>query len=621
MLADAAMNRKIDRKFFTYDNAEEGGIRFHDPNKKPKFRERFESRAAIEEYSKQLHESILNQSPMDLLQNVLGRTSPGIIENPSVLKKRTVMINSQIYNQGGYLDSDIAKSVTAYAGTMGKIIGFKKAFPEFATSKNYEGIFESFKLSHDARRNEVLKKEPSKERSKELNKLEREFQDAQNLMKDTYHVFMGTNPAKNPRLNGWAQGLKNLTVSAKLGAVPIYQITELASIVLKQGLMPFMAQGLRPMLMSLNGHLNTKESAAFRANAANAHIGIWNVRNGYAQRLVNADSMSHAPYRTAAESFGVATDNIAHMSGNLYGINQIANMNEGIVANLFQSEVMQAAFAHRDGTITLKQRQKMARYGIQIEKDGPKFITNYENAGGWEISGGYQSLYYDWADAAASNRMAMSMRRAVKDTVLNANAFASPYWAQNPILGMIFMFHGWAYNALNHYTIPLMQRPDAEALLGIIGVVGLSLMSEPLLRLANGKEAFDDDEKWFEAAFKALDYSGLVGPYANQFQALNAGLGNIVPGLQTERAKNYGTGIVGSGGPVAGYINDLARSTGHLIKGDWTEPSANRAERLLPFSSAIPIRNAAKKFIGSFNLPQSKKGADSAEWYKIVFGE
>lgn len=587
----------------------------------PVFRALFKSHGDRMEYAKQVYDSILNQSPMDLLQNVLGRQSPGIIESPSYLKKRTVMINSQIYNQAGFLDPDIAKSVTAYAGTMGKIIGFKKAFPEFATSKNYEGLIESFKISHDIRKQAVQDKEPSKERTKELNVLQKQFTEAQKFMKDTYNVYMGTYASKNPELSRWSKSLKNLTVSAKLGAVPIYQITELASIALKQGLMPFMAQGLRPMLKSLNGHLSGKESEAFIANAANAHIGIYGVRNGYAESLVNADRMSHPPYTTASESFGVATDNIAHMSGNIFGINQIANMNERIMANTFQSEVMQAAFGHRNGKLSLKQRQKMSRYGIQIEEDGPKFIKGYEESGGWEIAGGYQSQYFNWDDTEASNRMALSMRRAVKDTVLNANVFSSPYWAQNPIPGMIFMFHGWAYNALNHYTIPLMQRPDAEALLGVVGVVGMSLMSEPLLRIANGKEAFDDDETWFQEAFKAIDYSGLIGPYANQFQVLNAGLGNPIPGFQTERAKNFGSGLVGSGGPVAGYINDLAHSVGHLLKKDFTENDANRFERLAPFSSAIPIRKAAKQFISSFNLPQTRKGAESESWLNIISGD
>ncbi len=616
-----AANGEIDRKYFTFDNESEGGIKFRDPNKRPVFRDVFESMAHIESHARQTYEKILSQSPMDLLQNVLGTASPGIIEAPGYLKARTTLINSEVYNRAGFLDPDISKSVTAYAGTMGKIIGFKKAFPEFATGKNFEGVLRFFKSEHEERKKLVMDKAPSATRTKELNQLQKEYTDAEKFMKDTYNVFMGTYSSKNPELHRWTTSLKNLTVSAKLGAVPIYQIAELGSIILKQGLMPFLAHGLKPLIQTLNGKLAGKEGEAFRANAANAHIGIYNVQNGYTQKIVNAGSMSHAPFRTAAEKFGIATDNVAHISGNLFGINAIANMNEGIMANTFQSEVMQAAFAHKNGTITLKQRQKMARYGIQIETDGPKFIKGYEESGGWEIAGGFQSNYFNWADSDASNRMALSMRRAVKDTVLNANVFASPYWAQNPIPGMIFMFHGWAYNALNHYTIPFLQRPDAEAMLGIVSIVGLSMLAEPLLRLANGKEAIDDDEKWFERAFKALDYSGLVGPYANQFQSLNAGFGNLVPGLQTERAKNFGTGIVGGGGPVAGYMNDLASSVGHFVKWDWTENDAKKFGRLAPFSSAIPLRRLMKNFIESFNLPQSRKGAESAEWYKILTGE
>lgn len=217
--------------------------------------------------------------------------------------------------------------------------------------------------------------------------------------------------------------------------------------------------------------------------------------------------------------------------------------------------------------------------------------------------------------------MSMAMRRMVKDTIVNGDRFSSPYWAQDPIYSAIFMFHGWAYGALTHYAIPLMQRPDAENMLGLLMVVGLSMLAEPLKRLANGKEAYDNDSTWFDEAYKALDYSGILGPYAEWFQDFNSGLGGaILPQLISEKYKSRQSGV-GSFGPIAGYIADTFKSTGTAIKGNWTENDVKRAWRLLPLSSFLPVRAVANKIIESLNLPQTRQSANTWAYRQSLFGE
>lgn len=610
----------IDRKFFEKEGFE---YKARDVNARPKFRTPFASDFERNQFAQQTKDSILNQSPTDLLHAVLGSAEPGIVENPKYLQKRSILIDSQIFNKTDFLDPDISKSVSAYAGTFGKIIGFKKALPEFSQGKGFEGVLFAFKHEHQKRVDKVLEEPESQDRAKKLHKIDKEFKQAEKFMSDTYKVYMGTYASEtNPEFKKISTSLKNLVVSAKLGAVPIYQIAELGAIVLKQGLMPFLAQGLRPAIKTLNGKLEGREAQAFRDNAANAHIALNHVQNGYAQRLINGHTMSEPPTTTAAEKLGVWSDNLAHMSGNIFGTNYVANLNERISANAFQSEVMQAMFAHKEGRLTDKQRVKMARYGIQVEDWSSRFIKGYEDAEGWSMSGGYQSQYFKWGDAEAANRMSLSIRRAVHDTVVNRNAFTSPYWANNPFMSMIFMFHGWAYGAFNHYAVPMMQRPDAEAILGTVSVVGLSMLAEPMLRLANGKTAYDDDTTWFDEAFKSVEYSGMLGPYPQYLMDLNNAFGGaLVPHLQPENQKMHGQGIVGSGGPVAGYLNDLASTLGHGLKGDYTENDVKRGGRLLPFASHLLIRDHSRKYIESFNLPQTRKGANSWAWREQLLGE
>ena len=615
----AARDGEIDPKFFKREGDE---FVFHEPFQQPKFRKRFESDLHLKQHVQQAYDAILNQSPDDLIQAVFGSLSPGIIENPSYLKGRHLLFDTTEHNNLGFLDPDISKSIASYASNMGKIIGFKKALPEFSQSKGIDGVLSHFQAEYDKNRFELEALPESPDRSKKVNKLHKEYVKDKKLMSDTYKVFMGTYSAKNPELQRWTSSIKNLVASAKLGAVPIYQIAELGAIIMKQGIMPFLATGLRPMIKTLGGTLKGVEQEERRQNAASAHLALWTVRNGYADKLINSGRQSYNRSSSVSEKIGVASDNIAHMSSNLFGINYIANMNETTAANIFQSDVMIAAFSHKAGTLTQKQINKMARYGIDIKKHGPTFIKEYEQAGGFDLYGGYYSKYYKWNNLEASNLMSMGMRRMVKDTIVNADRFSSPYWTQNPIGGAVFMFHGWAYGALTHYAIPMMQRPDAENMLGLLAVVGMSMMAEPLKRIANGKEPYDNDTNWFDEVYKAIDYSGMLGPYAGWFQDFNSLTGGaIAPGLISEKYKNRPTNPLGGGGPVLGYISDLATTLGHGAKGDWTENDVKRGERLFPLSSFLPLRNITNKWIESMDFPQTRKSANTWAYRQYLFGE
>ena len=613
-----AREGEINRKFF---NRKGEDYEFLDPNKPVKLRKPFANDFELNEYVKQKYNAILNQSPDDLLAQVFGHVNPGMIEQPAYTEQRTLLFDMTKHIEAGFRDPDINKSIASYANVMGKAIGFKKAFPEFSLDKGFEGVIRHFDIEHNEFFEKINAMPEGKEKVKALNKLAKQKEKSVKFMKNTYEAYMGTIGKGDPEMQRWISALKNLVVSVKLGAVPLYQISELGAIMMNTGIYPFLANGLRPMLKSLNGNLPGKEGEELRANAANAHLAIHTVQHGYAQRLTNSSSNSYAPSTSVSEKVGVATENLSHMSGNLFGTNSISNVLETLAATLFQSEVMQAAFAHKKGTITLKQQQKMARYGIQIEDWSDRFIKGYKESGGWEMNGAHYSKYYNWADAEASNRMALSMRRMVQDTIVNRNVFSSPYWSNNPFLGMIFMFHGWAYGALNHYTIPLMQRPDAQNVLGAMTVIGLSLMVDPIKRVVAGKEAYTDDDSWFTEAYKALDYSGIVGPYAEWFEDINSALGHpIMKSFQSERYKNRPVGI-GAAGPIAGYLNDVLGTVKHGLKGDWTENDVKRAERLLPFSSSPIISGILNKYISSFNLPQKRSQTEPWAYWQYLHPE
>lgn len=622
-LDEEALSGKIDNKFFEHDGYE---ATFHDPEAPLKFRATYPNDQARINQSKSWFDAKMNMSPQDIIHSVLGDMT-GDRGMPSYFKQRSIMIPSSVYNEAGFLDPDLSKTITAYMQSVGRVFGFKTAFPEFAVGHDFSGVIKGISQEHEKRKAIELVKPRTPERDKALLKMDKEFKSDLDFMKDTYNLYMGrfSSDAKPSVIKGVGI-MKNLVAGLKLGAVPIYQITDAAAIVMKQGLMPFLSLGLKPLLLSMNGYLKGPHAEAWIENASHALVGLNTAQNGYAQKFFNGLSMSEPPvggaFGGALEKVSTGTKNFAQWSGNFFGINALANLNERIAASAFQSEVMHAAFSFKNGTITAAQRTKMARYGIQIEKDADAFISGYHEADGWKVGrNGYQSQYYKWTDHAASARMSMSIRRAVHDSVVNGNIFQSPLWSNNPVGSMIFMFHAWAYNAFNRYTVPLLQRPDSEHIFGAMGLVGMSMMSEPLLRMANGKEPYKDDDTWFNSALKGMEYSGLLGPTWEVLANVNKAAGNpIFPSLQTERGRGYNK-FGAFAGPVAGMIMDIVDVAGHGIKGDLTQGDARKIAHMTPLLSNLALRSKTNQFIESSGLPASRRGAEPWMWRKYIYGD
>jgi len=271
---------------------------------------------------------------------------------------------------------------------------------------------------------------------------------------------------------------------------------------------------------------------------------------------------------------------------------------------------MDAAFKFKSGTLTQLDKQKMAHIGIQIEEVAENFIRNFEESGGWKQGkNGYQSLYWKWSDTDAVTRMANSVRRGVQDSIINSSKYASPYWSQSPLQSVVFMFHGWAYNAFNRYAVPLMQRPDAQHMIGLASIVGLSMMSEPLLNMSNGKPAFDDEKTLINNSMRALDYSGFLGPTWDLLANINKATGQALWKDTAQKRANYG-GVGALFGPVVGMSWDMAQAGGHLIKGDFTQGDAKQIAHMLPFLNHILNRNAVNELVKSSGLPERRANAE-----------
>jgi len=603
-LHQRAHKGEIDNKLFTKD---QNVIKFRDPNEWAKFRKPFESddaRIAAAEAQRNLY---LNNTTEQIQQSIMGSMMPSLVANP--LKRRTFLIPAKILNDAGFIASDVPKAAASYSRALGRHIALNKVFKDINMLEGEAGPAGMARILGEERTQFEKKinadeKLTQEKREKELLKLDRDFRDATQFMKNMMDSFMGRTNASASTLRV-TRAIKNFAASTKLGGVPITQVTDIGAIILKHGLWPYLRDGLKPMIQTLNGYVDSELSEIQKRNSADALLSLQHMESGYGTRYSDNLSVGDVPIATHLES---ALEKVGHLSGNFFGTNFIDNANQRVVAGIMQSRIMRHMYEFKAGTLSKTDEIALLQYGLDPKQWSEKFIKAFEEGSGWKTkTGAYQSKYWEWKDNEAVSRMAMTIRRGVQDTIVQRGLFTSPFWTNNPLLGMIFMFHGWGFSAFNKFTVPMMQRPDAAKLQGIIFMLGLGAMIDPLRKLANGKKAdIDNDDTWFGKAFETVSNSGILGHTPDILQTFNKFLGGELLPKTTEKYQGWNKWSVL--GPAAGMAEDIATIIQHSIGTDkkFTTNDAKKAIRLVPLTGALGLRGLLNQWAESLDLPEKQ---------------
>jgi hypothetical protein len=603
-LHQRAHKGEIDKRLFTKD---ENIITFRNPDEWAKFRKPFANDNERIDAAEGQRNLYLNNTTEQIQQSLLGSMMPSLFANP--LKKRTFPIPAKVLNDARFIASDVPKAAASYAKALGRHISLGKVFKDVNMLEGEFGPMgfarilgeERAKIEKGIDSNTKLSDE---QKAKERLKLDRDFREGTQFMKNMLDSFMGRTNASASTLRV-TRAIKNFAASTKLGGVPIAQVTDIGAIILKHGMWPYLRDGLKPMIQTLNGYVGGEHADVFKRNSADALLSLQHMESGYGARYSDNLSVGDVPIATHLES---ALEKVGHLSGNFFGTNFIDNANQRVVSGIMQSKIMRHMYEFKEGTLSKTDEMGLLQYGLDPKIWADKFIENFESSTGWkERTGAYQTKYWEWKDNDAVSRMAMTIRRGVQDTIIQRGLFTSPFWTNNPILGMIFMFHGWGFAAFNRFTVPMMQRPDAYKLQGIIMMLGLGAMIDPLRKLANGKKAdTSNDDTWFGKAFESVSNSGILGHAPDILQTMNKFLGGQLLPKTTEKFQGWNKFSVL--GPAAGIADDIATILQHSMGTDkkFTTSDAKKAIRLVPLTGSIATRGLLNQWAESLGLPETQ---------------
>ncbi len=307
-------------------------------------------------------------------------------------------------------------------------------------------------------------------------------------------------------------------------------------------------------------------------------------------------------------------EKIAHLSSNFTLTNYIDNLLQRITGSVVQSELMRILHASKFGKLSKRDSRYILKYGIDPKVWQERMLAAFEkNGGGKTKLGGYQSHFWQWEDQEASNVFADAVFRSIKDTQINAGLIDAPLFTDDNgpigIMGAFLRgFNGWSFASINRYVIPSLQQPDAEKLIGVLGMLATGFWVDPFRRVARGEEMFPDTLTLKEIMWATFNNSGYFSWFANIMASANLMTGDLLLGnLRSD--KNKDRTRAGLLGPTWGTVNRFADIISAAGSGEWNEADMKKAARMIPFANASWTWWMSKYAIESLELPRNRAAA------------
>lgn len=620
---------KINPRLFTKDK-DSFIYRFKDTNNRLKFRDTYESDFHRRQASKGYYDTIMNQTPEQILGQVMGKLTGSSKSNP--LGQRTLLIPDHVLYDANFLSKDIMPNVINYRNFLGRRTFMKNVFNDITIDGGVEPLVNSLSkenegfrsllnknlASNEKKRNELAKneklsaEEKKKQESKldsekkaiekEINKLAKQYNTAKEQMSIVYDKMMG-NRVGSKKAEKYSQMLMNFTVATKLGFVPFAMITDLAANALQHGIWPFIRDGIVPAIESLGGILKTADSEALRKSAPHVNLALQDLLMGYADKNFAGQAQ---PYLNMGSRVATGLETLAHTSSNLTGTNFLDNALQHISGGIAQSTIMESMHEYAAGTLSKKGLNNLLKYGLDPKEWHERFIDAWKKAGGDKTKlGGYNSKFWAWEDLEAANKMSDAVFRGVKDTVIQRDILDAPFFMDNPLGRIIMAFKGWTFASLNRYVIPAMQQADGQKLMGISLMLAAGALVSPTRRIASGKDPYPDDVTPGQIAWGAFQDSGVFSFFGNVIEDMNVFSGGTLLGnLKNDRYRDRT--MAGLLGPSAGIANDLYSIAGMISSGEINQSDVNKMVRLLPFTQTTELRGLSNKLVESLELPQTR---------------
>lgn len=588
-------NKEIPQELYFKNNKTEK-YELKDSSNRLKMREVFSSLGDREASAKAYYDSILNQTAEDNIDNIMNKAMGSDKENPVV--ERTLLVRDKWLYDNKWLHPDPSINVMNYRNFLGRKNAIKKVLNRLTVNGTFEELIERFELEHTLQKQGIADKYKP-----DTKKYEDEILAAGKSHKKNREDFELTVAQMQGKSKYSAKGrqysrMANLyAVATKLGFLPATMSTDTMANVFKQGFWPSIKDGLFPMLKNLGGMLNTKEGQAIRENAAHAYVASRHVNMAYSDKNWTGTSQTYEPVQGKLTK-GLET--LAHYSGNFTGANYVENFNERMTAFIINSKIMRAMKNFTEGKISEKDHKDLLRYGLDPHVLAERFLKGRSEK---NFSGAGIGYYWQWADKEASNMMSQAIHRGVKDTIIRRGLLDAPFAMDNPIFSSIFLFKGYVLASMTRFLGPLMQKPDAQKLIGTMLMMAAGATQNPLRRLVAGQDPMQEEDHMFRNAVRDGGVFSVLGDVYEEINFLSNGL--LQETVTNERYRGR-TEMGVFNGPVGSMANDMTRIIGAVAHNEMNQTDLKRLAVNTPFVYSWQLRYLTNQWIENTGLPKTR---------------
>ena len=461
-----------------------------------------------------------------------------------------------------------------------------------------EVVFDEIKLERETRAAEINasdKSEAAKAKAlKALNDdMDQGIEDIRNQRDMLRGVFRAREAGLRPAR--WAGMAKSLAYMAYLGGQVLSSLTDLPRTAMVHGLMPFMRDGVLPLVTNLRG---------FALNVAEARAGgVATDMTSHQTASILADISDPFSMKGPVESL---IANMATKFGHMTGIHLWTDFVKGLAATVMQQRLARIL---EFGPKNKYDEQWMAYIGLTddtpqmlLSKVREKFMANRYKQGRLWIAN-----TEEWKDQVAKNAYYAAMQQDVNAVITTPGIGDLPTFMREPgsILPVMFQFQSYAFASFQSVLLRGLQEKPSNFVTGMIAMTAMGMMGKYLQAAAGGEERLND---WLDKAenpgfllAEGATGSGIAALAFTVNNVFEKGLGiGAYPFLQSfwpdesqeGQASSYtNTSFTGAiAGPSAQMADTFLRVLRDLSQGDIKERDVNGVFRLLPFMSIPPIR-------------------------------
>lgn len=476
-----------------------------------------------------------------------------------------------------FLDNDIEMIAHQYARTMAPDIELARRFgaPEETHGEHLIPQLRSVEL-------EYQRLTQATDDPKELARLERQRQGDLRAIRGIRDRLRGTYalPA-NPL--GWAYRTTNVLLNFNLirllGGVTLASIPDIGHAIAHSG---FRRSGLGSALKAMtsaDARLAIGDDLRAWGTAADLVLG------GRMQAIADLSMQFHrlSRFERGLQGFTAAFGRVSLMS---YW-NTTAKTLSGMLT------MARLAPAVRDlaaGRVDPKDAAKLASVGI----DGPmaERIAEGLDRFGEDVGGVVLPNLERWDDSAAADHLG-GVLAAEADRMIVTPGMEKPLFASQQSMRLIMQFRSFTTSAATRITASSLQQRDAQALFGVIVMIGLGAISYAVRQQLAGREVSDD---WATILKEGVDRSGVLAVIGDAHNVLEktTGLGITMAIGGPQSSRYYSRNSIGALlGPTAGTVGDIALALGmaRAIGDDDLAPHQVRAlRRLVPLQNLFWLR-------------------------------